>query len=99
MATVLSLKKKNTKEAVKQHNMTYKAMTGDRQYKGIIGGGDSFSAGLIYALETGMTPSDALEFATAASCLKHTMEGDYNRSTAEEIQNLLKTGGNGRVQR
>ena len=64
-----------------------------------IGGGDSFSAGLIYALETGMTPSDALEFATAASCLKHTMEGDYNRSTAEEIQNLLKTGGNGRIQR
>ena len=64
-----------------------------------IGGGDSFSAGLIYALGTGMAPSEALEFATAASCLKHTTEGDYNRSTTEEILNLLKTGGNGRIQR
>lgn len=64
-----------------------------------IGGGDSFSAGLIYALGTRMTPSDALEFATAASCLKHTMEGDYNRSTADEVKNLLKNGGNDRVQR
>ena len=43
MATVLSFKKKNTKQAVQQHNMTYRAMIGDRQYRGIIGGGDSFS--------------------------------------------------------
>ena len=43
LATVLSLKKKNTKQAVQQHNTTYRAMIGDRQYRGIIGGGDSFS--------------------------------------------------------
>ena len=64
-----------------------------------IGGGDSFSAGLIYALLTGMTSSKALEFATAASCLKHTIEGDYNRSTVNEVLKLLSNGGNGRVQR
>ena len=64
-----------------------------------VGGGDSFAAGLIYAIRTGMDKQNAIEFATAASCLKQTMEGDYNRTTVNEVEALLKTGGHGRVQR
>ncbi len=64
-----------------------------------VGGGDSFGAGLIYAMGNGMKGQDALEFATAASCLKQTIEGDYNRTTIEDVNNLLKKGGNGRVER
>jgi 2-dehydro-3-deoxygluconokinase len=64
-----------------------------------VGGGDSFTAGVIYSLIMGKVNQDAIEFATAASCLKHTFEGDYNRTTIADIENLLKSGGNGRVQR
>lgn len=64
-----------------------------------VGGGDSFTAGIIYSLITGKKDSDAVEFATAASCLKHTIEGDYNRTTVEDVEKLLKNGGSGRVQR
>ena len=64
-----------------------------------VGGGDSFTAGLIYSLITGKANQDIIEFATAASCLKHTLEGDYNRTTVADVENLLKKGGNGRVQR
>lgn len=42
---------------------------------------------------------DAIEFAVAASCLKHTIEGDYNRTTVADVENLLVSGGSGRVQR
>lgn len=62
-----------------------------------VGGGDSFAAGLIYGLATGMNVQNVIDFATAASCLKQTMEGDYNRSTVTDIESLLKSGGNGRV--
>ena len=64
-----------------------------------VGGGDSFAAGLIYAMTQKMECQDAIEFATAASCLKHTIEGDYNRTTVEDVNSILKSGGNGRVQR
>lgn len=64
-----------------------------------VGGGDSFTAGIIYSLITGKENQDAIEFAAAASCLKHTLEGDYNRTTVADVENLLKSGGNGRVQR
>ena len=64
-----------------------------------VGGGDSFAAGLIYAMIQKMGCQDIIEFATAASCLKHTIEGDFNRTTVEDVKNLLKLGGNGRVQR
>ena len=64
-----------------------------------VGGGDSFAGGLIYALTQKMECQDAINFAVAASCLKHTMEGDYNRTTVADVKNLLKSGGNGRVQR
>ena len=64
-----------------------------------VGGGDSFAAGLIYGLATGMDSQKVIEFATAASCLKQTIEGDYNRTTVSDVENLLRSGGNGRVQR
>lgn len=64
-----------------------------------VGGGDSFAAGLIYGLITRMEPQHTIEFATAASCLKHTIEGDFNRTTIADVEDLLQKGGNGRVQR
>ena len=64
-----------------------------------VGGGDSFGAGLIYAISFGMEGQEAIEFATAASCLKQTVEGDFNRCTVQDVELLLKNGGNGRVQR
>jgi 2-dehydro-3-deoxygluconokinase len=64
-----------------------------------IGGGDSFAAGLIYGLTTGRTPEAALRFAVAASALKHTIPGDINRVTVEEVDRLAGGDGSGRVQR
>ncbi len=64
-----------------------------------VGGGDSFAAGLIYGLIHLPSPADALEFAAAASCLKHSVPGDFNRVTAEEVQALVEGGGSGRVER
>jgi len=64
-----------------------------------VGGGDSFCAGLIYGLLTGKDAAAALEFAVAASCLKHSIEGDFNLATAAEVEALVKGGGSGRVQR
>jgi 2-dehydro-3-deoxygluconokinase len=64
-----------------------------------VGGGDSFGAGLIYALITGIEPKQALEFAVAASCLKHTIEGDFNLVNIEEVKKLADGDGSGRVQR
>jgi 2-dehydro-3-deoxygluconokinase len=64
-----------------------------------VGSGDSFAAGLIYGLQELPTHREALEFAVAASCLKHSTPGDFSRSTKEEVEALLKGGGSGRVQR
>jgi 2-dehydro-3-deoxygluconokinase len=64
-----------------------------------VGGGDSFAAGLIYGLNTYEDPQAALEFAVAASCLKHSVNGDYNRVSAAEVTALMKGSGSGRVQR
>lgn len=64
-----------------------------------VGGGDSFGAGLIYSLMTGKTPEDAINFAVAASCLKHTIEGDFNLVSVNEVETLMKGDGSGRVQR
>jgi 2-dehydro-3-deoxygluconokinase len=64
-----------------------------------IGAGDSFAAGLIYAIITGRDPEDALRFAVAASALKHTIPGDFNRVRVEEVDRLARGDGSGRVQR
>jgi len=63
-----------------------------------VGGGDSFSAGIIYGLRH-MEEADALRFAVAASCLKHSIIGDFNLTTREEVEALMKGDGSGRVQR
>jgi 2-dehydro-3-deoxygluconokinase len=66
-----------------------------------VGGGDSFCAGLIHALnsETLSSPADAIRFAVAASCLKHSIFGDFNFHTEAEILTLMRGSGTGRVQR
>jgi len=64
-----------------------------------VGGGDSFAAGLIYGLRNLESHQQALEFAVAASCLKHSIPGDFNRFTVEEVKALVAGGGAGRVQR
>ncbi len=64
-----------------------------------VGGGDSFGGGLIYAILAGKDNQGVIEFAVAASCLKHTIVGDVNLVSAEEVESLIKNGGSGRVQR
>ncbi len=64
-----------------------------------VGGGDSFAAGLIYALGKKKSPQDAIEFAVAASCLKHSVSGDFNLVKLSEVEGLLAGDGSGRVQR
>ncbi|MFV0272053.1 PfkB family carbohydrate kinase [Macellibacteroides fermentans] len=65
-----------------------------------VGGGDSFMGGLIYGLISYPEESrKALHFAVAASCLKHTIYGDFNQVTVEEVENLMKGDGSGRVSR
>lgn len=64
-----------------------------------VGGGDSFGGGLIYSLMNNYTPQNAIEFAVAASCLKHSIEGDYNLVTKEEVESLAGGNASGRVQR
>lgn len=64
-----------------------------------VGGGDSFGAGLIYGLAQGWADERALEYAVAASCLKHTIEGDFNLVSVAEVEALAGGDGSGRVQR
>jgi len=64
-----------------------------------VGAGDSFTGALIYSLSRGDAPQKAVEFAVAASCLKHTISGDYNIVTLEEVEALAAGAGGGRVQR
>jgi 2-dehydro-3-deoxygluconokinase len=64
-----------------------------------VGGGDAFAGGLIFGLISGMANQDALNFAVAASCLKHSIPGDTNRVSTEEVRKLLAGDASGRVQR
>lgn len=82
----------NSKECI--HSTEYDIQIVDR-----VGGGDSFTAGVIYGIINRMVDKDTVEFAAAASCLKHTIEGDFNRVTVQDVKSLLQNGGNGRVQR
>ncbi|MCK9524927.1 MAG: sugar kinase [Limnochordia bacterium] len=76
------------------HSTKYDVRIVDR-----VGGGDSFSAGLVYGLLSHMSPADALEFSVAASALKHTIPGDFNHVTVEEVSQLVAGDASGRVQR
>lgn len=64
-----------------------------------VGGGDSFAGGLIYGLNNYTDRQQALEFAVAASCLKHSILGDFNRVSVSEVEKLMGGDGTGRVQR
>ena len=64
-----------------------------------VGGGDSFASGLIYGLNHYADRQQALEFAVAASCLKHSISGDFNRVTVAEVEKLMAGDASGRVQR
>lgn len=64
-----------------------------------VGGGDSFGGGLIYSLMNNYESQQAIEFAVAASCLKHSIEGDYNLVTKQEVESLAGGNASGRVQR
>ncbi len=64
-----------------------------------VGGGDSFGGGLIYALMNGYSTQDAVEYAVAASCLKHTIELDFNMVSVDDVKALMGGDGSGRVQR
>jgi 2-dehydro-3-deoxygluconokinase len=64
-----------------------------------VGGGDSFSGGLIYGLLEGLEPQACVEFAVAASCLKHSIPGDFAHLSLAEIETLLAGDASGRVQR
>lgn len=64
-----------------------------------VGGGDSFGGGLIYALVSGYAPQEAINFAVAASCLKHTIEHDFNLVSVDEVKSLAGGNASGRVQR
>lgn len=73
---------------------TYKIHIVDR-----VGGGDSFAGGLIYSLLNGKSSAEALEFAVAASCLKHSIFGDFNLVSVAEVETLAQGDASGRVQR
>jgi 2-dehydro-3-deoxygluconokinase len=64
-----------------------------------VGGGDSFASALIYGLQAYKDRQQSLEFAVAASCLKHSIQGDFNRVSVAEVKNLMGGDGSGRVQR
>jgi 2-dehydro-3-deoxygluconokinase len=64
-----------------------------------VGSGDSFAGGLIYGLQVLPSHKEALEFAVAASCLKHSIPGDFNRVSVDDVKALAAGGGSGRVQR
>lgn len=84
----------DAKEDKSYYSRRYEIQIVDR-----VGSGDSFAAGVIYGLLMYQSNQEIIEFATAASCLKHTIEGDYNRVSLGEIRDLMECGGNGRVQR
>jgi 2-dehydro-3-deoxygluconokinase len=64
-----------------------------------VGGGDSFASALIYGLNSYENRQHSLEFAVAASCLKHSVPGDFNRVSVSEVEKLMSGDGSGRVLR
>ncbi len=64
-----------------------------------VGGGDSFGGGLIFSLLENVPPQEAVDYAVAASCLKHTIEGDFNLVSPDEVRSLAAGNASGRVQR
>ena len=80
-------------------NEFYKSKKYDIHIVDRVGGGDSFGGGLLYGLLQGMDNQQSIEFAVAASCLKHSIPGDFNLVSVAEVEALMKGDGSGRVQR
>ena len=80
-------------------NKAYFSKTYNMHIVDRVGGGDSFGGGLIYSLLMGFDPQKTIEFAVGASCLKHSIEGDYNLVSVDEVMTLIGGDGSGRVQR
>lgn len=78
---------------------TYFSEKYDIQLIDRVGGGDSFVGGLLYGLLAMENPQEIIEFAVAASCLKHTIEGDFNQVNIKDVETLMNGDGSGRVQR
>jgi 2-dehydro-3-deoxygluconokinase len=76
------------------HTRQYEVRIVDR-----VGSGDSFASGFIFGLVSGMPMNEAAEFGVAASAIKHTIQGDLNHATLNEVKELMKGDGSGRVQR
>jgi len=83
----------------KDCSMPYRSKRYDINVIDRVGAGDSFAGGLIYGLLTKNSTKDALEFAAAASCLKHSIPGDFNFVSSGEVESLIRSGGSGRVER
>jgi 2-dehydro-3-deoxygluconokinase len=83
----------------KDCSVPYRSKKYDIEIVDRVGGGDSFASGLIYGLLNKSNTKEALEFAVAASCLKHSIPGDFNLVSIDEIEKLMKSGGSGRVER
>ena len=77
----------------------YQSQKYDIQLIDRVGAGDSFAAGLIFGLISGKPKQECIEFAAAASCLKQTIEGDFNRVSASDVYSLMSGDGNGRIKR
>ena len=84
----------NTKNDEAKFSKKYKLHIVDR-----VGGGDSFAGGLIYALLNKQKDDEAINFAVAASALKHSIEGDFNHVSVDEVNKLAQGDGSGRVSR
>lgn len=95
----LSADNNNWSAMVYQDGKAYFAKTYAMHIVDRVGGGDSFGGGLIYALLSGREPQDAIEFATAASCLKHSIPFDFNQVTVKEVESLMGGDASGRVKR
>lgn len=83
----------------KDCRLPYRSARYDIQIVDRVGAGDSFAGGLIHGLLTRNNTQEALEFAVAASCLKHTLSGDYNMVSVAEVEKLMEGHGSGRVER
>lgn len=82
-----------------QDGMSYMSAKYTIQIVDRVGGGDSFGGGLIYAMISGYDPQKVIEFAAAASCIKHTIEYDFNYASLEDVISLMNGNASGRVQR
>lgn len=80
-------------------NQFYKSVNYDINVLDRVGGGDAFAAGIIYSIKNGYDNKASIDYAVACSCIKHSINGDFNIINDEEVKSLLKSGGNGRVVR